>query len=548
MFVSLYLLKKQAVMEHKIRIPINGSVSEISSDQSFVIIGANGSGKSRLGKYIEDNTPEKNSHRISAQRALTIPEYISLKSFEQASDLLLYGTTDNNALKQKMKGSKWGWNGYENKLIDDYDNLLSSVFALKNTENDKFVQTCKENEVVGRSHPKAPITVIDRIIEIWTSIMPHREVVFADAKVSAKHNGVEYHGKDLSDGERVALYLLAQALCVPDGYVIIVDEPEIHLHKSVMTKLWDKIEEYCPNKTFVYITHDLDFASSRKSATKIWVKGFDGTNWDIQILPEIENVPEALIIEILGNRKDVLFVEGDRGSYDFELYKHIYSNYYIVPCGSCSAVIQNTKAFRNMNNLHKLNIYGIIDHDYRTDAEINSYANDGIFVLEIAEIENLFCIEGIIRIIAEHQAYSDVDTKIATVKEAVFTAFNQEYNNQLCSICEREIQHKLKNYKKTSLNTQQDLEDQLELLLTNIDVAKLYSNTKIRIDGIITNKDYDKLLGIFNRKNIHKRISKELGLTSTEEDNYAQLVLRLLNTDKKARIISEMSRFTPALS
>jgi len=48
-------------MEHKIKIPINGVEKEILSNQSFVIIGANGSGKSRLGKHIEDNTPEGNS-------------------------------------------------------------------------------------------------------------------------------------------------------------------------------------------------------------------------------------------------------------------------------------------------------------------------------------------------------------------------------------------------------------------------------------------------------------------------------------------------------
>ena len=51
-------------MEHKIKIPINGVESEILSNQSFVIIGANGSGKSRLGKHIEDNTSEGNSYRI----------------------------------------------------------------------------------------------------------------------------------------------------------------------------------------------------------------------------------------------------------------------------------------------------------------------------------------------------------------------------------------------------------------------------------------------------------------------------------------------------
>lgn len=535
-------------MEHKIKIPINGVEKEFSSNQSFVIIGANGSGKSRLGKHIEDNTYERNSYRISAQRALTIPDFVSLKSFEEASDLLLYGTTDKNTVEKKSKSYKWGWNGYENRLIDDFDNLLSSVFALKNKENDKFVQTCKENERLGRQHPNAPSTIIDRIIEIWTSIMPHREIILADAKVAARHNGSEYHGKNLSDGERVALYLLAQSLCVPDGYIIIVDEPEIHLHKSVMIKLWDSIEEYCPNKTFVYITHDLDFASSRKSACKIWVKGFDGTTWDIQPLPEIENVPESLMIEILGNRKNVLFVEGEKGSYDFELYKHIYPDFYVVPCGSCSAVIQNTKAFRNMGHLHNLHIYGIIDHDYRTDIEVESYSRNGIHVLEIAEIENLFCIEGVVRIIAEHQAYPNVEDKIESVKDSVFDAFLQEYDNQLCSICEREIQHKLKNYKKTNQNTQQDLEDQLASLFRSINVAELYTNTKNRLNEIIDNKDYDCLLGIFNRKNIHKRISKKLGLTDTEDDNYAKLVLRLLNTDKKEHIISIMSKFTPNIT
>ena len=41
-----------------------------------------------------------------------------------------------------------------------------------------------------------------------------------------------------------------------DDYIIVVDEPEIHLHTSIMKRLWGEIERYCPNKTFVYITND----------------------------------------------------------------------------------------------------------------------------------------------------------------------------------------------------------------------------------------------------------------------------------------------------
>ena len=533
-------------MEHKITIPINEENEDISSDHSFIIIGANGSGKSRLGKFIEDYSVSKKSYRISAQRALNIPDFIPIKSYEESSDLLMYGSSHDGLVKQKNKIQKWG-DKYENRLINDYANTLSAVYALKNIENDDFVKKCKIKEEIGGDHPKAPITIIDHIVEIWKDIMPYRKIKFDDAKVVAVFNDSAYKGKDLSDGERVALYLLAQSLCLPDGYTIIIDEPEIHLHKSIMIKLWDKIEEYCPNKTFVYITHDLDFASSRKSAKKIWVKSFDGNKWDIELLPDVEGVPESLIIEILGNRKNVIFVEGEKGSFDFEIYKHIYSDFYVVPCGNCRSVIQNTKAFRNMEKLHKLNIHGIIDHDYRTDAEINNYTKDGIYVLDIAEIENLFCIEGVIRLVAEHQVFSDVDNKVKEVEDYVFTVFKDEYDNQLCSVCEREIQHKLQQYKKSSAKTKEALQKTLEDLCSSIDVDKIYSETKEKIDEIIKNKNYNGLLKIFNRKKLYLKISTKLGLLNTKEDNYAQLILRVLRVDKDKKIVKEMAKFTPTI-
>ena len=45
------------------------------------------------------------------------------------------------------------------------------------------------------------------------------------------------------------------------------------------------------------------------------------------------------MFEVLGNRKPVLFVEGERGSYDNQLYPFVYSNYNIIPCHDCSKVI-----------------------------------------------------------------------------------------------------------------------------------------------------------------------------------------------------------------
>ncbi len=80
-----------------------------------------------------------------------------------------------------------------------------------------------------------------------------------------------------------------------------------------MKRLWGEIERYCPNKTFVYITHDLNFATSRKTATKIWVQSYDGhDSWEIYQIEDNDDIPEALFLEVLGTRSPILFVEGGK--------------------------------------------------------------------------------------------------------------------------------------------------------------------------------------------------------------------------------------------
>ena len=73
---------------------------------SMIIIGANGSGKSKLGAWIEKQTPS-NTHRISAQRALTFGSYIQQKSYEQATNLLIYG----RETPSDGHDDRWAWDG-----------------------------------------------------------------------------------------------------------------------------------------------------------------------------------------------------------------------------------------------------------------------------------------------------------------------------------------------------------------------------------------------------------------------------------------------------
>ena len=278
--------------KRRITIPINGKPQEVESIQNFVIVGANGSGKSHLGAWIEKQSANGNVLRISAQRALSIPDNITIKSEEAAWNKIYYGEENHHD-----KNYKWNWgNGLTTTLINDYDSVLSAIFSRLNKEDRAYVIDCKNRELNGEEKANVPQMIVDKITMIWNAIYPHRQIILEDAKIKAQtQSAEEYHAKEMSDGERVTIYLLGQCLIAPDNMTIIIDEPEIHLHKSIMYRLWDKIEELCPNKTFVYITHDLDFAASRKEATKIWVKSYSGKEqWDINVLDSEENIPEIV--------------------------------------------------------------------------------------------------------------------------------------------------------------------------------------------------------------------------------------------------------------
>lgn len=524
-------------------IPVNNKPTKIESVQNFVIVGANGSGKSHLGAWIEQQSANGEVLRISAQRALSIPDSITIKSEEAAWNKIYYGEELHHD-----KNYKWNWgNGLTTKLIDDYDSVLSAIFARLNKEDRAYVIDCKDKEKRGETKADVPQMIIDKITSIWNAIYPHRQIILEDAKIKAKTtSSEEYHAKEMSDGERVTIYLLGQCLIAPNDMTIIIDEPEIHLHKSIMYRLWDKIEEFCPNKTFIYITHDLDFAASRKEATKIWVKSYLGNNrWDIKILDPDENIPDSLMFEVLGNRKPVLFVEGERGSYDNQLYPFVYSNYNIIPCHDCSKVIEMTKSFNNerIKNMHNYSIKGLIDRDYMTEAEISCYKESNIYTLDVAEVENLYLIEDIIKLVAENQALEPNET-FNQVKQFLFNKFKGEYELQLCSICSREIRHKLQCYTKPSENTMEALEAQAQKIVNSIDIPQIYNQSKQKIDAIVTSQDYDNLLKIYNRKSLHLQISSILKLSSNE---YPKLILRMMKTDKKERIIEALKKHMPIL-
>lgn len=96
---------------------LNGErVDFTTQTNSVILVGANGSGKSKLGAWIEKQEIGR-AHRIGAQRNINISPHIQLKSYKDASSMVLFGSTDEIFRTNKM--ARWGDGSETTKLIND---------------------------------------------------------------------------------------------------------------------------------------------------------------------------------------------------------------------------------------------------------------------------------------------------------------------------------------------------------------------------------------------------------------------------------------------
>ena len=534
------ILTKLSIYTYYLPEENNQAKIQITENNSVVIIGANGSGKSKLGAWIEQDDME-GVHRIVAQRNLNFQENIPLKNYKQAKDMVFYGAIDPGSKKQKSQKYNYG-KSYTTKLLDDFDDVLAAIIALKNNENDEYIKACKEAEKAGANKPDTTKNVIDKLIEIWDFIFPHRKLILEDAKFFAEltkcDNTEKYSSTQMSDGERAALYLISQVLCVPKNKTLIIDEPEVHLHRSIMNRLWQTLENYRPDCLFIYITHDTQFAAMHRNSDKIWIKEFDGKNWQ---LAKIDNsdIPEDLLLDILGNRKNVLFVEGDSNSYDTKLYQELYPDYYVVPCGSCTQVILRTKAFNKSTSLHHCEVYGVIDKDYRCEYELESLKKDNIFALKVAEVESLFVTPKLISVIAQRLG-KDEKVVLSAVNDKIRQFFNSQLDKQICQSVVADLKYKLASVEISNKNDNQACIS-LKLAFESLDYESIKTQHSDKFNAVLT-MEYDDILAVFNEKSILSQIDACLGLKNKE---YPDLVLRLLKTDYRETILQALRGYLP---
>lgn len=346
-------------------------------------------------------------------------------------------------------------------------------------------------------------TKLDSLIRIWQDIFPDNTIMREqDTLLFATPGGQNLisTGK-LSSSEKTVLYYIAAVLYAPENGVIFVDNPGMFLHPAMLHIVWNAVEGLRPDCTFVYNTSDMEFMNSRTENVTIWVKSQDTAagSWDYEVLPA-GALPDDLTTCLLGTRRPVLFIEGDAThSIDAKLYPLVFPRHSVRPLGSCNKVIEATRSFCDMQQIHRLDSYGIVDRDRRTDEEVAYLRRKHIMVPEVAEIENIFMLESVIRIMA-HIRGKQAERVVMKVKKNVMRMFASLYREQALQHVRHRMKRLLECRGDARVRTIGELEEHLRSLPEIIDVRSHYDTLMAHFHKIVKQDDYGAVLRVFNHK------------------------------------------------
>ncbi|EPL7677014.1 ABC transporter ATP-binding protein [Elizabethkingia anophelis] len=492
-------------------------------DNNVVAIGANGSGKTTLSNKFKTYL-QNNGVVISAQRILLVPNFDSIANpTKTAIDLKEY------QIRDKSNKSDGEFNYLQKEFGIVLKNLLADNISVGNLYRKKAIESKKSGEDI--EDPQ--YTNLDITFEIWNSLIEHRTISCDDGiNIKAKAaNGDPYPAIQMSDGEKVMLYLIAQVLQAPKDGFIVVDEPEMYLHKTILKKLWDLLEAKRTDCIFIYLTHDLDFATSRTTAKKIWIKSFTHPNkWDIEDIPTDE-IPETLMFELLGSRKNILFCEGVKGSIDERIYSILFPELTIMPVGSCFDVMNHTKAFNKLLNVNT-NAFGLIDSDHHDTARLEKLKENNVFSFNVAEVENLFLDEEFLKILAK-QILAD-EANIELIKSDVIKELDKLKELQASNYVSTKINYYFTDSDVSKGNDLAKLSSNYQDFIDKIKISDWHAERISELEKIVSDSDYNKALISFNNKGIISKAEKHLNIS-----DFTDRSIKLLQSSDDAKVALE---------
>ncbi|MEY2343074.1 AAA family ATPase [Acidithiobacillus sp. IBUN Pt1247-S3] len=408
----------------------------IKSGEMLFLVGPNGTGKSTLmHEFTNQNTGRV--RRITAHRQIWLnSDSVDLTPASRQQ------MEQNITNVDRQEQSRWK---------DDYAQQRSqaTIFDLIDYENvdaRKIAQAARAKDlasVVALAMEQSPVSKMNDILRI--SNLHFRVDVDKGSRLIALRDGcAPYSIAQLSDGERNSLLIIANVLTAPENTLVLLDEPERHLHRSIVSPLISTLLAYRSDCAFVVSTHDITLPYDQESAGALLLREYlhQPKAWIADHIERVEKMDEETALAVLGSRRSLLFVEGRNSSLDLQLYQILYPNVSIKPLGSCVDVERVVRGIRASEENHWISAYGIIDRDNRSDEECETLRATGIIPLDQYSVESLYYHPSVVEALLKRVATVneiDVDATLAEITEAVVQTATEHKRRMAAKLVERKI-------------------------------------------------------------------------------------------------------------
>ncbi|WP_294615640.1 AAA family ATPase [uncultured Bacteroides sp.] len=460
--------------------------------KTVVFVGPNGCGKTTLLRNLINATGEDQIGYYPADRLLVIND-----SYNPERDFATFSKSYQNA----------------DKYASDIDNQSQTHYIVQQINQTITLfekKRATEMDLYAKGKLRLEDSLTEKILGIWNELIKDR-ILFSEGALKVQTlGGTEYPIKYLSSGEKSIFYFLACIFLKEKKSYYFVDEPENNLNPSIVSKLWDIIEKHREGSIFVYLTHDSNFVASRINSKLFWIEKYDGTEWVYKPLPENDNLPQHLMVALVGNREPVLFCESqDEYKYDDIVFKMMFPEFKVIPAAGCDAVIAKVKAY-SIAGLPQI-AFGIIDCDYKDQSYLEGQETDGIFHLPFFEIENfLFSEEIITGVIATFSR--DKENAFANLKSALKNDFISKKEQWIIRKIAFRLRETFFTGKIKRLKDFPELKVEYTSFSSSVDLDALHASYEAEIQQVIDADDYNTLLRYYDNKGIFTMFLPQLKL------------------------------------
>ena len=501
----------------------------LQTGEILFVLGPNGSGKSGLISRLF-NAHNQFAKRISAHRQTWFMSN-TLDLTPHARDNL----ESNIKSQDQQEHSRWRQDYAAERAVAAIYDLIDADTMLARTIAD-LVREGKIAAAKDKVKSPSPIETVNEILKL--SNLPIEINIEKRQKVVASRNGsAAYSVAELSDGERNAFLIAADVLTTESGTLLLIDEPERHLHRSIISPLLSLLFEKRKDCAFVVSTHEVMLPVDNPTAKTLLLRSCEyrnskPTSWTGDFLAPDAPIDDALKRDILGARKKIIFVEGTSGkSLDVPLYSLLFPQASVIPKSSCRDVEHAVCGLREAPEMHWLHVWGIVDNDRRSEEDIERLRNRGVYALSYFSVESIYYHPEMIRLVAVRQAAVTGNNPNALYEQATTGAVRKiqaQRDHLVLDVVKRLVRQDIFAQLPTRMDIQSN--DPVEL---HVDVAALRTAEEKHFDALVAAGKLADLLKYYHPRESGalKEIASGVGLSRS---NYESAVRKLLQEDDDA--------------